>query len=325
MNRIDRLSAILIMLQTKKVVTAAEIGRRFNICLRTVYRDLKALDEAGVPIGAEAGKGYYLVDGYHLPPVMFTSEEAGAMLLAGKLVDGFSDASVRQYYNQAVDKIKAVLPESHREFIVQLESQVQVFHQVDSDTENQSNSFISIIQKALSEHKCIKIQYSSQYNKTCSERIVEPLGLCFYGFKWHLIAFCKLRNDYRDFRLDRINELTVTIDNCLKSQALSISEYFARLWDSKELFNVVVHFDKKILPIISGSRYYFGFYEETEYPDYIEMCFAVNDYNYMANWLLTMGEMVKEIQPALIQEMIIGEVKKLADKYLPAISNNLKS
>lgn len=320
MNRIDRLSAILIMLQTKKLVTASEIANRFNICQRTVYRDLKALDEAGVPIGAEAGKGYYLVDGYHLPPVMFTSDEAGAMLLAGKLVDGFSDASVKQYYNQAIDKIKAVLPESHREFIVHLEDHVRVFHQVDSDRGNLSNSYITAIQKALSEQKCIKIKYNAQYNKNSSERIVEPLGLCFYGFKWHLIAFCKMRNEYRDFRLDRIGELALTNDCCKNNKGFSISEYFARQWEANELYNVTVRFDKKIIPVISGTRYYFGFYDETEFTDYIEMCFAVNDYKYMANWLLTMGEAVFEVQPEILSDMIREQVKKLANKYLPAKS-----
>jgi len=318
MNRIDRLSAILIMLQTKKIITAAEIGERFNICLRTVYRDLKALDEAGVPIGAEAGRGYYLVDGYRLPPVMFTAEEAGALILAGKLVDSFSDASVRQFYNLAIDKIKSVLPESHREIIVQFESQVKIFHQVDSTDGNPANSFISIIQKALSEHKCLKIEYNAQYNKTLSERIVEPLGLCFYGFKWHLIAYCKLREDYRDFRIDRISNLSVMTDTCMHTENLSVSEYFTRLWESSELFNVIVRFDKSVVPIISGNRYYFGFYEECEHSNYIEMKFAVNDYFFISNWLLTLGELVIDVTPDDIKAIIKEQVKKLADKYLPA-------
>ncbi|HNP97239.1 MAG TPA: HTH domain-containing protein, partial [Cyclobacteriaceae bacterium] len=98
MNRIDRLTAILIQLQTKRIVKAEEVADRFEISLRTVYRDIKALMEAGVPIGSEAGKGYFIVDGYHLPPVMFNQEEAGSMLLAGKLVEKMTDKSVRQAF-----------------------------------------------------------------------------------------------------------------------------------------------------------------------------------------------------------------------------------
>src|ERR1041384_1022246 len=109
MNRIDRLTAVLIHLHTKKVVKAEEIADRFGMSLRTVYRDVKALMEAGVPIGSEAGKGYFIVDGYHLPPVMFTQEEASSMFLAGKLVDKMADKSVRETYESAMHKIKAVL------------------------------------------------------------------------------------------------------------------------------------------------------------------------------------------------------------------------
>src|SRR6186713_3638860 len=115
MNRIDRLTAILIHLQTKRVVKAEEIADRFGMSLRTVYRDVKALMEAGVPVGSEAGKGYFIVDGYHLPPVMFTQDEASAMLLAGKLVDKMADKSVRNAFESSLQKIKSVLNEAERD------------------------------------------------------------------------------------------------------------------------------------------------------------------------------------------------------------------
>src|ERR671912_2541564 len=108
MNRIDRLTAILIQMQTKKGVKAEEMSDRFEISLRTVYRDVKALMEAGVPIGSEAGKGYFIVNGYHLPPVMFTQDEANSMLLAAKIVDKMTDDSIRKAYESALLKIKSV-------------------------------------------------------------------------------------------------------------------------------------------------------------------------------------------------------------------------
>src|SRR3981189_3616994 len=114
MNRIDRLTAILIHLQSKKIVKAEEIANRFEISLRTVYRDVKALMEGGVPIGSEAGTGYFIVDGYHLPPVMFSQEEASSMLLAGKLVERMSDQSVRKAFESALLKIKCVLNDTEK-------------------------------------------------------------------------------------------------------------------------------------------------------------------------------------------------------------------
>src|ERR1041385_3428536 len=122
MNRIDRLTAILIHLQTKRVVKAEEISDRFEISLRTVYRDVKALMEAGVPIGSEAGKGYFIVDGYHLPPVMFNQEEASSLLLAGKLVEKMTDQSILKAIESALHKIKSVLHEKEKDHLENLQS-----------------------------------------------------------------------------------------------------------------------------------------------------------------------------------------------------------
>ena len=124
MNRIDRLTAILIQLQSKKIVLASEIADRFEISLRTVYRDVKALMEAGVPIGSEAGKGYFIVDGFHLPPVMFTQEEAGAMMMAGKLVEQMTDQSVRLSFDGALFKIKSVLNEAQKDHLQILQDHI---------------------------------------------------------------------------------------------------------------------------------------------------------------------------------------------------------
>src|SRR6185312_1588975 len=117
MNRIDRLHAILTHLQSKKRVTAQEMADRFNISLRTVYHDVKALDEFGVPVIGEAGSGYTIMEGYRLPPVMFTQEEACALLLGGKLVERFTDGSVKQHFQSALFKNKAVLRSPDKEYV----------------------------------------------------------------------------------------------------------------------------------------------------------------------------------------------------------------
>src|SRR5690606_15710452 len=114
---------------------AEEIADRFDISLRTVYRDVKALMEAGVPIGSEAGKGYFIVDGYHLPPVMFSQEEASAMLTAGKLVEKMTDDSVRKAYESALLKIKSVLNDHDKDYLENLQSSIQVFRFPDQQAE----------------------------------------------------------------------------------------------------------------------------------------------------------------------------------------------
>src|SRR3954468_14943553 len=115
MNRIDRLFGILTFLQTKKYVPAEKIADKFNISVRTVYRDIKALCEQGIPVSFEQHKGYFVVQGYFLPPVSFNTEEANAMLLMETLVYGFADRSIQQHYSSALNKVKAVLGTAQKE------------------------------------------------------------------------------------------------------------------------------------------------------------------------------------------------------------------
>jgi len=158
MNRIDRISAILIQLQTKKYITSGEVAKRFEISHRTVYRDLKALEEAGIPIGAEPGKGFFLVDGFHLPPVMFTREEAGAMLMAEKMVEKFTDTSVNSHYQSAMFKIKSVLPDNEKQFISDLTGNIEILY---SPQKSVPDNSIPIIQQALVNKQILDIEYKS--------------------------------------------------------------------------------------------------------------------------------------------------------------------
>src|SRR5690349_20663327 len=210
MNRIDRLTAMLIHLQSKRVVRAEEMADRFEISLRTVYRDVKALMEAGVPIGSEAGKGYFIVDGYHLPPVMFNQEEASARLTAGKLVEKMTDDSIRKAYESALLKIKSVLNDSEKDHLENLQSSIQVWRLPDQPPTEYPNEFMSAITKAVS-HKCVlSMEYFSNKTQEKTKREVEPIGIVHYSGRWHMIAWCRLRNGYRDFRMDMIKTLKET-------------------------------------------------------------------------------------------------------------------
>src|SRR6202000_824742 len=126
MNRIDRISAILIQLQSRRVVKAGDIAERFNISLRTVERDVKTLEEAGIPLIGEAGIGYSIMDGYRLPPVMFTKEEATAFLTAEKFMDKLTDASTGTNYKSAMYKVRAVLKAADKDFLEQLDNSIEV-------------------------------------------------------------------------------------------------------------------------------------------------------------------------------------------------------
>ena len=105
MNRIDRLLGILTILQSKKYVPAEKLADKFHISVRTVYRDVKALGELGIPVSFEPNRGYFIVNGYFLPPVSFTTDEANALLLIEAIVEGFSDKSIQHHYSNVLNKI----------------------------------------------------------------------------------------------------------------------------------------------------------------------------------------------------------------------------
>lgn len=315
MNRIDRLTAILIQLQTKKVVRAEEIANRFEISLRTVYRDVKALMEAGVPIGSEAGKGYFIVDGYHLPPVMFTQSEASALVLAGKLVEKMTDKSIRQEFESALFKIQSVLHDPEKDHLESLQSHIAV-RQRPRTEQPESDHHLRDIQKAVVDKEVLRIQYFSSYNEQSTKRDVEPIGLYYYGEAWHLIAWCRLRNGYRDFRADRIKELKGTGITFDARNLFTLQEYMATVVQShNEMHQVVLLFEKSAARYIGNTRYGYGFVSEEDYNGRIRMTFLTGHLHGLCRWILMYGKEVEVQSPERVK-VILGElVEELATYY----------
>lgn len=301
MNRIDRLTAILIHLQTKRVVKAEEIADRFEISLRTVYRDVKALMEAGVPIGSEAGKGYFIVDGFHLPPVMFTQDEASAMLVAGKLVDKMGDKSVKSAFDSALHKIKSVLNEAERDHLENLDEHVGVFlrsRYEHRDKEEFPDHFLTDIQRAIARHEVLKLNYSNAEGED-SEREVEPVAIYYYSLSWHLIAWCRMRKEYRNFRSDRIKSLTNTGQTFEPRSKLSLEEYFnSQIQANPNLIRVVAIFDKDR---IRGEKLY-GSVAQEDLGDRVRCEFLLDNLDYMSRWLLMFGAGVTVEQPEQLKQ-----------------------
>lgn len=316
MNRIDRLTAILIHLQSKKIVTAQEIADRFEISIRTVYRDIRSLEEAGVPIGSEAGKGYFIVEGYYLPPVMFTKEEATSLLIGEKLVEKLTDETIDENFKSALFKIKSVLSSEEKDYVESINDGVHVLSSKTTQPEF-PNNFLNDIQYALAHQRVLKINYHSLWKdqETCRE--VEPVGLFYYSVSWHLIAHCRLRNAYRDFRIDRIKNLELTDKSYLKNEKFTIEDYFEEMISDSDLEKVIVKFHKSVVKVISNAKFYFGYIEEKKVNDYLEMTFLVNDSEYIARWLITFGNKIIIIKPKSLHNRLVELTKELSDYYLP--------
>lgn len=314
MNRIDRLTAILVQLQSKKIVTAQEIANRFDISLRTVYRDVRSLEEAGVPLGAEAGKGYFIMEGYYLPPVMFTQEEANALVLGSKLIEGHTDNSIKKHFTEAMLKIKSVLKTDEKEGLEKLESQIRVSAIPHQENENFPNNFLTTIQKALINQQVLEFKYFSNYTGDFNVRKVEPIGLTFYGGHWHLLAYCRLRKAPRDFRVDRLVKLA-ELEEVFEIDAATINTFMKQLMQGTELIEVIVEVEKRTSHFITNQKFYQGFVSEEVKEHCVEMKFLVPSIDYFSRWLLTLGDSVTAIEPDSLKTAMKERVDELKTHY----------
>jgi predicted DNA-binding transcriptional regulator YafY len=312
MNRIDRVSAILIQLQSKRVVKAQDIAGRFNISLRTVYRDIKALDEAGIPIIGEAGIGYSIMEGYRLPPVMFTQEEAMAFLTAGKMVEKFTDPSTRSSYESALYKIKAVLKYTEKDYVENLEEHIAVLNNPYLPANTNDHIHLQTILQHIAAKKILDIGYYANHSQQYSNRLVEPIGIFYLGNHWYMIAYCQLRKDYRHFRTDRISYIRATEKNYVQ-QHPSLNSFLDKMKEQKELQKVVIRVDKSVLKYFGEQKYYNGFVSEKEVGGKMEMQFLTQSLQGFARYFLLFGEFADIISPVGLKDTvanILGDISK---------------
>ncbi len=222
-NRLSRITAILTQLQTKRIVTATRLAEKFNVSVRTIYRDIRVLEQSGVPILMEDGKGYSLMEGYKIPPIMFTENQANALILAEQLVLKNRDSSLIKDYAEAIDKIKAVLKQSEKDKANLLSLRTK-FAKLDN-FEIKSN-ILSSLQMALTNFYLVNFSYINAESKK-SKRTVEPFALLNTSESWLLVGFCRLRKEFRYFRLDRIQKLQIQQEK-FKPHKMTLQEFFEK-------------------------------------------------------------------------------------------------
>lgn len=311
MNRLERISSILVQLQSRSVITAQQIADRFEISLRTVYRDIRTLEEAGIPIVGNVGVGYSLVDGYKLPPLMFTREEAIAFLTAEKFIEKMSDLQNVQSYKLGMNKIKAVLKYIEKDYLSDIESNIDVLGKSNTGRELPS-AITQCILKSISEQKSMHITYSS--NQKESERNIEPIG-CFYSqINWYLIAFCKVKNDYRNFRIDKITSFSLE-DEPFSQQHLSLPQYINKYRWQKDTYEVIIQVKNSDLAIVNDYKYYHGWFKEETKEEYTDIYFRIFNLEHFARWYISFADIADIIQPDILREKVQDQIDILFDKY----------
>ena len=202
-RRADRLLALMEALRSRSLWTAAELAAQLEVSVRTVYRDIGALVRTGVPVRGEAGVGYALQAGYHLPPLNLTAEEAEALALGARVLAVWSDGTVAEQAASALAKIRAVLPASGQAGIDQ-----DIFWAAEWVIRQAPAVDLLQLKRAAQHRRVLTIDYET-LNGAGSTRDVRPLSVTFFGPVWLLVSWCEAARDFRCFRLDRIRAVTL--------------------------------------------------------------------------------------------------------------------
>ncbi|MEP4094706.1 YafY family protein [Reichenbachiella sp.] len=221
--RLSRLTALITQLQSKRIVTAKYLAERHNVSVRTIYRDIRALEKSGIPIITEEGKGYSIMEGYHLPPVLFTEDEANALITMEQLVIKNKDQSLVENVSGAIEKIKAILRYSQKGNADLLTD--RVYFGGNNNEEKTSDNLMQL-QSAIIHFQVLKIEYHSSEKKRTT-RDIEPFAIYSINGNFLLIAFCRLRNDFRAFRIDFIESL-VPQNETFTPHDMTLKEYFEK-------------------------------------------------------------------------------------------------
>lgn len=314
-KRFDRIIAILIQLQSKRIVRAQELAERFDVSLRTIYRDIRSLETSGVPIYGEAGVGYSLVDGYRLPPIMFTREEASSFIAAEKLMQTFIDKELGQHYADAMFKIKSVLQNSDKDWVSNIESKViiqQPFSKLFN--ENVPNA-MAVIFKSIATKTQVKLIYQAFDAEETSERIIEPVGVFHDNNSWYVFGFCHLRNDYRQFRTDRIQGIQKT-DNAFFKEHNALETYINKE-NEHPTTKVVLLVHKKISKYLAYEKKYQGFVSQKMMGENIEMTFLSRDIeNGFPRWLMMFADYATIIEPQRLKDRMLELLESYKTSFI---------
>jgi predicted DNA-binding transcriptional regulator YafY len=311
MQKIDKLLQIILTLQNsrKKTITAQDLSEKLEVNIRTIYRYIQTLCSAGVPIESMTGRGYKLMEGYNLPPVMLTEKEAAALLMGSEFVIKKVDSSYKKDASSAFLKIKSILKKETLEYINKIDEFTVVMNDKFID-----KNLIAKIQNAIAETKIIRLNYYSLKDEV-TERAIEPMGLIYYNENWRIVAFCKLRNAFREFRLNRINNIRYTNHKFIKRK-FSLNNFVSEFYNIHNPIELKVLFDKKSARIVK-EQYSRGLTSEKDVKNGVEMKFLIDEkcVDITINWILSLHKGAKIISPEDFKDKLQKKVTDILKLY----------
>jgi predicted DNA-binding transcriptional regulator YafY len=222
MRRADRLFEIIQHLRRRPTVRARELSQSLEVSERTIYRDIQDLMASGVPIEGEAGVGYVLKAGFDLPPLMFKEQEIEALVLGARMVESWADSELAVAATDAIAKIEAVIPDRLRDYMANTALLAPSSFGIEP-----IKCDLADLRRAVRSRLKVSFRYTDVLRQR-SERTVWPLSLAFFGPVWLLAAWCELRNDFRTFRLDRMERFSVKSERFRPERGKTLQDFLKR-------------------------------------------------------------------------------------------------
>lgn len=304
MNRVDRLFAILLEFQQRRRLRAQDLAEKFEISKRTAYRDVTALSEMGVPIISLPGEGYELMEGFYLPPLVFTPDEAAALFLGAELLRSQASGRLIGAAEQALSKLRAALPKPSRQQAEQL-SDIIRFHVLAEQFDLDEPRLLRL-QQALVNQQLVEIVYHSFGRDEVTRRYIEPRQLVYADGVWYLNAYCRLRQDLREFRLDRIDQLWL-LEERFEPRSLADAAYLRQV-------TVRIKFAPQVIRWVQERQHYgFAGHELTTADGYQVWRYELNDVLEMKGWIQSWGAQAEVLEPAELRAELRAEASRLVD------------
>jgi len=244
---------------------------------------------------------------------MFNMDEATALLTASKLVQSKTDAGIYKHYTAALDKIRAILRHSEKDHIEEIDDHIAVMTHPSFVHEPTTDLHLQSILKAISSSSVIEINYTSLEKNESTKRKVEPVGIYYMGSHWYLIAWCQLRNDYRNFRTDKIKQLAFTSETNSKTHP-PLQSFMNQMAAEKELIKVIIDVEPGIVKYLGEQKYYNGFLKEEKIDDQVRMTFLTGSLMGFSRWFMFYGDHAKIIEPLELNDMVAEIAENILKK-----------
>lgn len=317
LNKTERLFALVLLLQNRPSMTSRDLAEHFGVSRRTIFRDLRTLSESGVPLTYAEGGGYEILEGYQLPPLMFTAREAATLLMGTAFTKLQPDASLRTDADEVALKIRSVLPEPVRRYIDRLQERTVIApyaRHVDPGGDHDETGRWYDLSEAVAQQRSVWMEYYVASRDEVTRRKVDPLGLVYYSDSWNLVAYDHLRRDIRNFRLDRIHRMRVLQDTFRRPPDFDLAAYLREKGSTADSVRIELWFAdrayrwaKRSIPAEVE--------EEVREGDGVRIAFAFENLDYLARWLLRYGTDVQVRHPAALRAALRERAEELVRHY----------